>query len=80
MPSIPSGCPFAGLSDFDPTVTNDPEQVYAQYEHLRQQCPVARTSAYGGYWALTRYDDVKAAAQNSSLFISSVKAVIPSEH
>lgn len=65
--------------DFDPTLTNDAEAVYSQYKAMRQVCPFAHTSAYGGYWALTRYEDVKAAAQNSDLFISSVKAVVPSK-
>ncbi|KAM0746697.1 putative cytochrome P450 [Meredithblackwellia eburnea MCA 4105] len=67
------------IDDFDPTVTNNPVDVYQQYEMMRAQCPVARTSAYGGYWALTRYEDVKKAATTSDLFISSVKAVVPSD-
>jgi cytochrome P450 len=33
----------------------------------------------GGYWMLTRYDDIKGAASDTATFISSVKAVIPSD-
>lgn len=40
---------------------------------------MAYTSAYGGYHLLTRYADIKAAATNAELFISSVKAVVPSD-
>ena len=40
---------------------------------------MAHTSAHGGYWALTRHEDVKAAAGDSRLFISSVRAVVPSD-
>lgn len=33
----------------------------------------------GGYWMLTRYEDIKNAAADSATFISSVKAVVPSD-
>lgn len=64
--------------EFD-TSNNDPDHVYAQYEHLRQQCPVARSFSLGGFWTLSRYADIKFAANRSDLFISSVKAVVPSD-
>jgi hypothetical protein len=35
---------------------------------------MAYTSAYGGYYLLTRYEDIKNAAMKPELFISSVKA------
>ena len=87
--SVPStsGCPRAKSlltaddiyeDDFD-TNSNNAAFVYAQYEKLRKTCPVARTSALGGYWLLTRYEDVKFAASRSDLFLSSVKAVVPSD-
>lgn len=60
-------------------VSNDPEAIYKEYEHFRSKCPVAWTNEYGGFWLLTRYDDVKQAAMDSSTFISSVKAVVPSD-
>ncbi|GAA6010012.1 hypothetical protein JCM10207_007518 [Rhodosporidiobolus poonsookiae] len=59
--------------------SNDPEELRALYADLRSRCPVAHTSDYGGMWSLTRYDDIAAAAQNSALFLSSVKAVVPSD-
>jgi len=65
--------------DFDPGTTDSPAAVYAEFDRLRREAPVARTSALGGYWALTRYDDVRDAAADSRLFISSVKAVVPSD-
>src|SRR4051812_48497844 len=66
-------------ADFDPSRTNDPETVHATYRRLRAECPVARTDAYGGFWALTRYDDVRQAAADARTFISSVRAVVPSD-
>ncbi|QFZ20789.1 cytochrome P450 [Saccharothrix syringae] len=65
--------------DFDPTQTDDPDEIRKVHEELRASCPVAHTSAHGGFWALTRYADVIAAAQDSRTFISSVRAVVPSD-
>lgn len=64
--------------DFDPASTDDPDEVHALYRDLRVRCPVAHTDAHGGFWALTTYPEVKAAALDDSRFISSVKAVVPS--
>ena len=65
--------------DFDPLAPETFESPHQTYEHLRGSCPVAHSSAYGGFWALTRYADVKAAAADPGLFISSVRAVVPSD-
>ncbi|GAA6028848.1 hypothetical protein JCM8097_007428 [Rhodosporidiobolus ruineniae] len=64
--------------DFEYT-TSDPDELRALYADLRSRCPVAHTSQYGGVWTLTRHADIAAAAQDSALFISSVKAVVPSD-
>lgn len=65
--------------DFNLVADNDPSKIYTQFSKLRSKCPVAHTSDHGGFWLLTRYEDVKAAASNTETFISSVKAVIPSD-
>lgn len=65
--------------DFDPTTSDDPAEAHAMYARLREACPVAYSSAYGGFYALTRYDDVKNAAMDPKRFISSVRAVVPSD-
>ncbi len=57
-------------------VSNDPSKIYEEYRYLRKQCPLIHTSKYGGYWLMTRYEDVKEAATNSDTYISSVKAVV----
>lgn len=38
------------------------------YERLRETTPVARADAWGGYWVLTRYADVKQVAQDDINF------------
>ncbi|MGY1812322.1 cytochrome P450 [Blastococcus sp. SYSU D00820] len=67
------------MSDFDPLATDVPAEALATYAELRERCPVAHTDAYGGFWALTRYADVAAAAGDARTFISSVRAVVPSD-
>lgn len=37
---------------------------------LRKQCPVAWTEAYGGYWVVSRYKDVKSVALDDETFSS----------
>jgi len=65
--------------DFDPLAEETFDSPHHTYRRLRAECPVAYSSAYGGFWALTRYEDVKAAASTPATFISSVRAVVPSD-
>jgi len=65
--------------DFSLAGNDTPAHAFGTYAELRGRCPVAHTEDYGGYWALTRHDDVRAAATDAELFISSVKAVVPSD-
>jgi cytochrome P450 len=67
------------IDDSEAVISNDPAKIYAEYDLLRKQCPVAWTNRYNGYWLLTRYDDIKNCAGDSATFISSVKAVVPSD-
>ena len=60
-------------------ISDDVDAILDEYDVFREVCPVAYTSHYGGYWLMTRYEDIKAAALDSETFISSVRAVIPSD-
>jgi cytochrome P450 len=66
-------------SEFNPLESDEPEHLYSVYNTLRSKCPLAYTHEYAGYWQLTKHADVKAAAMDSATFISSVKAVVPSD-
>ena len=48
--------------DFDALAPETFDSANAVFTDLRQRCPVAHTDAWGGFWALLRYEDVKAAA------------------
>jgi cytochrome P450 len=70
---------YRETQDFDPSATDDPDAVHDMYRDLRRHCPVAYSHSYDGFWALTTHPEVKAAALDDAHFISSVKAVVPSD-
>jgi cytochrome P450 len=65
------------MSDFDPLPTETFTSFHDEFAELRRRCPVARSDAYNGFWALTRYDDVVAAAKDPELFTTTVQNVVP---
>jgi cytochrome P450 len=69
----------ADFDHHDPRFIEDPAPVY---EELHARCPVAHSPRYGGFWLVTRYDDVRRAAKDWRTFTSSVPNVtsIPSSH
>src|SRR5205085_6127750 len=52
----------------------DPWSVYAD---LRGRCPVAWNDEYGGYWAVSKYEDIKQVALDDHTFSSAQSIVIP---
>ena len=48
---------------------------FAAYDRLRRDCPLARSNKHGGFWLMTRYEDVRAAAINWRDYTSSVAGV-----
>ncbi|MGM7699104.1 cytochrome P450 [Microbacterium sp. A84] len=70
-------CPFN--EDFDAHADETFDSPHDLYRQLRDETPVAYSRGYEGFWALTRFEDVEAAARNADTFISSVRAVVPSD-
>lgn len=60
---------------WDPELAVDPQPVYRA---LRQECPIAHSDQHGGFWVLSRYQDIEAAARDTSTF-SSTSISIPLE-
>jgi cytochrome P450 len=48
-------------------------------QELRAQAPIGRSDAHGGFWVIAGYDDVRAAAQNPSVFSSAVHRAAESQ-
>jgi len=63
--------------DFDPDLPESFDSAHQDYARLRRICPVAHTDRLGGFWALTRYDDVAAAAGDFRTFTTAVQNVVP---
>src|ERR1700712_197296 len=63
--------------DFDPLEPETFDSAHEDYARMRSQCPVAHTDAWGGFWALMRYDDVKRAASDPRTYVTSVQNVVP---
>jgi cytochrome P450/ferredoxin-NADP reductase len=58
----------------DPENNGDPTRINAQ---LREKCPVAWSDEFGGFYTLSRYADVTAAALDTATFCSAQKTTIP---
>lgn len=63
--------------DFDPDIPEDFDTAHLEYAHLRGECPVAWTDRLGGFWALTRYDDVLDVASDYRSFSTTIQNVVP---
>ena len=64
-------------ADFDHHSVEFREDPYGAFRHLRSQCPVVRSEAYGGFWALLDYAAVFEAARDDELFSSLPSIAIP---
>ena len=53
----------------DPRFIEDPERVFGP---MRAEHPLVHSDLYGGFWVLSRYDDVTAAALDCEAFTSAV--------
>ena len=65
------------IDDFDPDdpiALDNPEELYGR---LREHCPVAHSTSYGGFWAVTRYRDVERVMGDPETFTSSHGIIIP---
>lgn len=51
--------------------------LYDIFAYLRENRPVAHTDAHGGYWVITRYDDLMRVARDDETFTSTRGIVIP---
>jgi cytochrome P450 len=63
--------------DFDPLASESFDSPHELYAQLRGGCPVAWSTAWNGFWALLRYDDVRRAASDARTYITSVQNVVP---
>jgi cytochrome P450 len=68
MPTRIEDVPAHLIVDYD---VHDPAlapDIYARLDEIREKHPVAYSTAHGGYWILTRYEDVHDVARNFDAF------------
>jgi cytochrome P450 len=62
---------------FDPISKETLRDPHAAYAELRRSCPLAHAERWGGFWTLSRYEDILAVAKDHDSFINSVQNVVP---
>ncbi|MGE0387534.1 MAG: cytochrome P450 [Gammaproteobacteria bacterium] len=76
-----SQCPFKlaefAEKHFDHHSPEYRSHSYEIFDYLRANCPVTRSDQHGGYWVLTRYEDIMRVAQDDETFKSSEGITIP---
>ena len=73
-PSSPGGDPGPRLDPLAPETFSSGHRHLAE---LRQRCPVARSDAYGGFWAVLGHPEVVDVLRQPGTFITSVQNVVP---
>ena len=63
--------------DFDALAPETFDSAFGLFSEIRGRCPVAHTDALGGFWLLTRYDDIARVASDFETFTTGVQNVIP---
>ena len=65
------------LRDFDPLTPEHIANPHTAFAELRRTCPLAHGERWGGFWLLSRYDDIVAVTRDHGTFVNSVQNVVP---
>jgi cytochrome P450 len=63
--------------EFDQNSAEFAADPWSKYQELRSDCPVAHTDSHGGFWVVSKYDDVVKVARDDITFSSCPTTVIP---
>lgn len=63
--------------DFNPDVPEDFDSPHAMFKDLRQRCPVAYSDAMGGFWAISKYEDIVRVLNDWQTFTTTIQNVVP---
>jgi cytochrome P450 len=63
--------------DFNPDVPEDFDSPHAMFKDLRQRCPVAYSDAMGGFWAVSKYEDIVRVLTDWETFTTTIQNVVP---
>ena len=78
MTDVPETCPVHDWASdydiFDPDYVRDPAPVW---DDLRERCPIAHTTRWGGSWLPTRYEDLQQMVKMVPALSSRSSVVVP---
>jgi cytochrome P450 len=63
--------------DFDHLDPDFPGHILETYREFRDECPIKRSEKHGGFWILTRHEDVTAAIKDWETFSSAAGVTLP---
>ncbi|ARK29933.1 cytochrome P450 [Halalkalibacter krulwichiae] len=66
-----------GDHDFDPKAPESFTSAHDLYKEMRSKCPVAHSNEWGGFWALSKYEDVVGVLKDYETYTTSVQNVVP---
>ncbi|MGN7201369.1 cytochrome P450 [Arthrobacter sp. SAFR-044] len=64
-------------NEFDPLYDETFDNSHVYYEEMRRNCPVAHSEAFGGFWALFKYEDIVRIQTEHENFSTAEKNVVP---
>ncbi|MFF2347583.1 cytochrome P450 [Pseudarthrobacter sp. NPDC058119] len=64
-------------NEFDPLYVETFDNSHIYYEEMRKKCPVAHSEAFGGFWALFKYEDIVRVQTEHENFSTAEKNVVP---
>ncbi len=64
-------------TDFDHNAPEMVRHIYEAYRDLRRRCPVAYSSAHGGFWVVSSYAEVARIARDDAAFSSCRSGLVP---
>jgi cytochrome P450 len=64
-------------NEYDPTLPETFDSEHEEFAELRARCPVAHSTAFDGFWAITRYEDIHRILMDPQTYITSVRNVVP---
>jgi cytochrome P450 len=65
------------VSEWNPLQPEDFDSAHGLYAELRERCPVPWSNEFGGFWAVTRYADLKQVTEDEDTFITSIQNTVP---
>lgn len=64
-------------NEFNPLYDETFDNSHVYYEEMRKKCPVAHSEAFGGFWALFKYEDIVRIQTEHENFSTAEKNVVP---